>query len=60
MERNSDELSGLDPEELTNRELLEAIFRGVTGVSERLDTLEEKVQDLNLAGDGFQVGRYEQ
>lgn len=58
MEQNSDDLTKVDPEELTDRELIEAIFRGVVGTNERLDTLEEKVQDLNISGDGFQREGY--
>lgn len=58
MEQNSDDLNRVDPEELTDRELLEIIFRGVVAVSERFDALEEKVQNLGYYGDGFQVGRY--
>ena len=60
MEQNSDDLNRVDPEELTDRDLLEAVFRGVVVLMERLDALEEKVQDLNLTGDGFQMGRYDQ
>ena len=58
MEQNSDDLAKIDPEELTDRELLEAIFRGVVSTQERLDTLEEKVQDLDRGGDGFQREGY--
>lgn len=59
MERNTDELTAIDPEELTDRDLLVEIFLGLVEVSGKLDELAEKVQDRGLDGEGFQIGRFE-